>query len=179
MSDAIVTIEEAVLAKSPKEVLDFASNVLADTAYALSDLLRRDLSFGDTALFHDWCKKASKSLKSFEELLNERTKAAVIANGSKVTEKGTLELDVGDGKVQRVIPTKTTPDNELTERVLRDRGLSVESWMRRTVVYKADETLLKKLLENKMITEQEYKKCFGEVKYKLDKIRMKDEESDD
>lgn len=166
------------IAIKPLEALQFADQHWVAAAGLLSNILRSELTQKETALFHEWMLKRADDVDSFRELMRKRLLEMVRVSGVKVTEKGTLELDLGDGIVQRASPTTTLPDSKLTEKMLRSKKLSPDTYMLKTVTYKASNDTLKKLLEEKLITEEEYKSCFKETTYKLGKTSRKGEDDE-
>lgn len=179
MTDSIIPAAPAELAITPKEALAFAENHLVAATALLSNAIREELSTEETALYHEWFLKKIDSIDAFRELMRKRLLEMVVQKGTKVTDKGTLELDLGGGRVQRASPTTTLPDDKLTERVLRDKQLEVSAHMNCTIKYKADESKLKILVEQGKLTADDLKKCYKPTTYKLGKTGMKSEDVDE
>jgi hypothetical protein len=179
MADSIVKAEPVAIAVTPKEALAFAENHWVASMQLLSNAIREELSNEDTALFHEWMLKKADDIDSFRELMRKRLLDVVKEKGTKVTDKGTLELDLGGGRVQRASPTTTLPDDKLTERVLKDKGVDATAHMNAIIKYKADESKLKALVEQGKLTADDLKKCYKPTSYKLGKTGMKSEDVDE
>lgn len=161
------------------ETIKHLDDSLANVAIALSELMRMDLRPAEVAAIHDFTDKTVKSLDAFKVLARNRIEAAVKESGVQVTEKGTKVLDLGNGRVQRISPTSTKPNNKKVESLLRSKKLPLDVWMLRTVSYAADESKLKELMDCKLITEEDFKGCFGETTYRVGKSTVKGEDEDD
>lgn len=178
MSDELATVPQQQLAIKPLEALQFADQHWINATALLSQVMRGELDNKETALFHEWMLKRAEDVDEFRDVMRKRLLEIVKTKGSKVTDKGTLELDLGDGKVQRASPVTTLPDSKLTEQMLRNKKLSVDSYMLKTIMYKASDDTLKTLLAEKLITEDDYKSCFKPTSYKLGKTGRKGEDDE-
>lgn len=177
MSDEIAKQEPQQLAIRPLEILKEAEEIFTNSMQRLSAALIQDCDPFETAKIHDWTKKTEKSIQAFKDNARERLNTFLQQHGQVVTEKGTLEMDFGNGWKQRAIPTNTTPSDKLTERVLRAKGLDLNVHMDKELKYCASDAKLRYLLEQELLTQAEYKQCFGELAYRIGASeRVKEEE---
>lgn len=172
-------IQQLELTLTPSTIIRSASDVWASIVQQLSPLLQQDLTPTELALIHDFTEQGKKSLDAFSELSRNRLLALVKEKGQIVTDNGTLELPLGNGRVQRAIPMSTKPNDKLTEKMLKGRNLPLTSGMDTDVKYKANDTKLCALRQTNAITEDDYLSCFPERQYRLGKTVMKDEENND
>jgi hypothetical protein len=170
--------QQGALTKSPAEWLAIADDTFTTAMQRMSAALIQELDPAEVAAIHDFTKKADKSIQAFKDNSRERLLTYVLERGSQVTERGTLELDLGNGRVQRATPANTKPNDKLTERVLRSKGLDVGVWMDKEVKFVVNEVKLKELLETQQITESEYKQCFGKLEFRLGATEPKSEEEE-
>lgn len=170
--------EKHAIATKPLEWLKRADEIFTEAMQQLSAAIIQDCDSAEVARIHEWAKRSEASLKMFKDNARERAMAFILQSGKVVTEKGTLELEVGDGFVQRAIPTNTKPDHGKTERMLRAKGLSLDEHMDKLVSYEANDNKLRRLLDGEEITQAEYKSCFGELAYRVMPLTKVEEDSD-
>lgn len=176
--DEIVKKEETQL-DTFKQKLDTTTNFMVSMFQSLSTILQGELTNEQTAQLHDFTTKGKESFEAFKENSRERLLDILVKQGKQVTERGTLEIMVSEGRKQRAIPTNAGPDSKNIESLFRSKGLSPDSWMRRDVKYKVDDMLLKKAVDAKLITEAEVKACYPPLKYRIGKTVAADEEDND
>lgn len=176
---SLALTEEKQLSVTPLERIKLAETEWVLVTAHLSTLLRADLNPTETALFHEFLKKREDDVKSFHKVVRERLEKVIVEKGSKVTDKGTLELDLGNGRVQRATVTKTAPDDKRTEAMLKRKGLSIDTHMDKDIKYKANEMKLRMLLEQQLITEADYKSTIPPVSYRIGKTSVSGEQDDE
>lgn len=174
MADEIVKKEDAPL-DIFKQHLSETHNLFKDSMQNLSALLQQELTPTQLAVLHEWTSKSQATVKAFDENFRERLLIVLREQGTEVTAKGTLQIALDDGRVQRAVPTNTKPSDKLVENKLRSKKLDIKEWMREDVKYKVDEDKLKVLLARGLLTEQEYRDCFEERSYRVSKPQLKEE----
>lgn len=170
-----VDVQETGIVK-PLDLLKNANETFVAVAQNLSALLQADLSPLEMALIHDWTSKKQDDIKDFDSLLQERILDYVKSNGKQVTEAGTLEVGLGDGRFQRITPTTTKPNDKLTERKLKSKGIPLDEGMDKSVKMIVNETKLAKLLADKKLSKEDYEECFAERSYRVGSTIIRDEE---
>lgn len=176
--DEIVKKEEAQLSIF-SQVLEQSTSYLVASFQSLSQLLQGELTNEQTAQLHDFSTKGKESFEAFKENFRERLSNILVKDGTQVTEGGTLEMRVGEGRKQRAIPTNNRPSAELVERMFRDRKMSPDSWMQVDKKYKVSDMLLQKAIAANLITEADVKACYPPLKYRIGKTQAADEEDDE
>lgn len=176
--DEIVKKEEHALAKSPLEWLKIADDTFTEAMQRMSAAIIQDTDATETALIHNFTKKSEASIKAFKDNARARLLTFILEKGQTVTEKGTLELSLSNGQVQRAVPTNTKPNDKLTERVLRAKGLDINTWMDKEVSYSVNERKMMELLQTEQLTETEYKQCFTEKAYRIGATQPAGEDED-
>ncbi len=177
--DEIVKAEVSnALTVKPLEWLKKADEVFVEAMTRMSAAMIQECDSSEVAAIHDWTKKSEKSIQMFKDNARERLLSFILAKGEKVTDKGTLQISLDNGRVQRAIPTNTKPADRLTERMLRAKGLSIETYMNKVVKYTADERKLQTLLDTEQITTSEFKSCFDDISYRIgaSEVTPEDEE---
>ncbi len=175
MSDEIVKKEQHALT-TVSQYVDAANNYIASAATLISDALRT-CSEEEVALIHEWALRGKESFEEFDKVTKGRLLEYMKTNARQVTEKGTLEIDIGNGRVQRATPTSTKPDDKLTEKVLRDNKLPPETCMLPTTSWKIDMSRFGNL--KTVLTEEEHARCFKPVSYRVGKTKVKGEDDDE
>jgi hypothetical protein len=107
-----------------------------------------------------------KGVEGLRTTFGERVKEKVVAEGDKVTEKGTLEWSL-NGYTIRATPTRTGVDPKKLEARLRGKGLKPDEHMTPTTTYKVSDVLLAALLATGKLTQQEVDDCRYELNYAL------------
>lgn len=107
-----------------------------------------------------------KGVEGLKTTFGERVKETVVAEGDKVTEKGTLEWSL-NGYTIRATPTRTGTDPKKLEARLRGKGLKPDEHMTPTTTYKVSEALLLALVASGKLTQQEVDDCRYELNYAL------------
>lgn len=175
----IVKKQEDSLVKSPLEWMRIAEDTFTDAMQRMSAAIIQDTDATETALIHNFTKRAEASIKSFKDNARNRLLTYILEKGTSVTEKGTLELPLSNGQVQRAVPTNTKPNDKLTERVLRAKGLSLDMYMDKEVKYCVNERKMAQLIQDEILTDAEYKQCFGEKAYRVGATQASGESEDE
>lgn len=168
--DEIVKKEEAQLT-TVAQFVSAANEHIASAAQLISEAMR-NASETEMPLIRTWALKGKESFEAFDKSTRESVLEVLKTKGRRVTAAGTLELDVGNGMVQRAVPTKTTPDDKLTEKALKDASLPTSECMDATVIYKVNPV---KFAEFEKRYPDLAKKCYKEVSYRVGKISAKGE----
>jgi hypothetical protein len=167
----IVKEEEQQLTTT-RQLVEAANNMVATAAGYISEALR-SCSEAETAYIHEWALKGQDSFKAFSETSRDRLLKYIKSHGQVVTEKGTLEVDLGGGRVQRAVPISTKPDDKLTEKMLRDNKLPIESVMYATQIWKVDTAKFE--AASKTWPKEMVDKCYKERSYRVGKTGVKGE----
>lgn len=166
------------LSIAPKEALELSRTAFNNVTFLLSQAIQQELTPTEQADYHEWTSKAADSLKNFKEALRSRLLEVLTSQGTRVTEKGTLQIELGEGRVQRAVPSNTKPDDKLVESRVRAKDLSPEVWMDRVITYKVNESKLQSLVDSGQFTKEDYAACFKPTSYRVGKPQ-KIGESDD
>lgn len=145
------------------------------TLQQLADMLNNMLATADTARkvadAHDAARKVEDVAKQFAKAFRNKCLEAILAHGTRVTEKGTLELDLGNGLAQQAIPTKTGIDPEKLEGLLRAKGWVPERAMDPEISYKVNADKVAGLVHSGRITQGEREAIEYDLVYRVTKVQ--------
>lgn len=112
-------------------------------------------------------------LKSWEENLGDLSKSvrgtllAILRNsGEVVTDAGTLRAQIGEYQVE-ARPQKTGLDKSKVQALFLAKGININEWMQKTIVYDIDQIKIDALLEQGEITRAELDTCRPEKTWAL------------
>ena len=171
--------EEPSQIARPLDLLPKAREQFVQGTQILSQMLQSECTQEEIALIHEFISKSEEDLEAFHEAARKRLLDYLVTKGEKVTDKGTLMLRLGEGRVQRAVPTNTKPDSKLTESTLRNRGLSPDAWMDRDVKYIVNEVKMKQLRAEGKLSDEDYAMCFKKVSYRIGKTQLLSEVDDE
>lgn len=169
---------EAALDKRPMEWLQEADTVLVKSVSHLSAAMVQELTDAEITSIHDFVDKAIKALKVFKDNARERVMAAIVLRGKPVTNRGTLEIELGNGRVQRAIPDDTGYDVDMVEKLLRAKNLDVNIYLdKKPIKYVVNEMRLMQMVAEGLLTSEELKQCKSPIVYKIGRTQAaKDEQ---
>lgn len=102
----------------------------------------------------------------FKNTVRTRAIQLLQAAGTKVTDKGSLQVLIGGYKLT-AIPTRTGLDPKKLETVLRRRGLDPTAGMNPTVTYKVDQQKVDKLVAEGKLTQGDLEAATYEESYRV------------
>lgn len=115
----------------------------------------------------DFLKTLESAVERLRDMVEERTVQEIRQHGAKVTEKGTMQLTLGNWDC-RAIPNKTGTDPKKLEARLRTKGVHPEDHMRAKITYEIDAEKLKALVERGIMTQEEVNSCAYDLTFRLD-----------
>lgn len=118
----------------------------------------------------DFLNQLVKTVTDNNEVLRERALAYTRQYGAPVTDKGTLETQVGS-HVLRAIPTRTGYDPKLVGPMLRGFKLQPEAGMDPTITYKVNPGKLEALVKAGTVDEDRMEECRYPLSYRLEVTR--------
>ena len=133
--------------------------------------IARELSDAPTELMPD-AKALLDTLEDWVEEQKRRVTEHLLmyasVNGAKVTDKGTLQAELGDFLV-RAIPTTTQPDTDKVKALLFAKGHKDPTvFLEKKVTYKATRTTLDVLVAQGHFTQEEADSCIATDKVRLE-----------
>lgn len=125
---------------------------------------------------HDAVSDYDKALTDFDKLARQRVLDFVLTKGVKTTDAGSMELDLGNGRVQPLLVQRSGTDPKKFEAMIRAKQLSVADNMDAEVKYKFNENKAAALIALGKMTIEELDTCAYEVSYRVNKTKgAKDE----
>ena len=152
-------MSDLVLAKSEIQL------ALRGLATALSSL-----SEDQIPVAIDFLRQMEKTVAYNEGLLKARALEFMQTAGNQITEKGTLEAQVGS-YTMRAVPTRTGFDPKLIGPMLRTKRMDQEAGMDPTITYKVNPDKLARLLSDGLLTDADLDQCRFEKSFRLEVTR--------
>lgn len=122
MNALATTYKEAMVAAKNHFELGFQAITAA--------VAMKDLGSHELATIHDYAKSLDDALSETTKLARARVLAVALEKGSPVGEKGlSRELDLGDGRVQRITIQKSGTDPKKFEAAVRAKQAPVSKYM--------------------------------------------------
>ena len=159
------------LARSPKEWVQKADESYAISMAELNAALLQKCEADELAMIHDFVMTVKQSAEAFIKSSKKQLMVHVLENGQKITQKGTMGLDLGNGYAQYIKPKSTKKDADMVERLLRAKTLDPAHYMDTEPKYYVNEVKLALAVEKGLLTEKELEACVPELTYVVGKSK--------
>lgn len=162
---------------SPKAIEKFntsaltaAEGAIGQALQILADALSNSPDTATVIQVQQAIKSWNKRIEDTEKVSKAILIQALRDSGTKVTDKGSLSLTVGEFRVE-ARPTRTGLDPKKVEALLRAKDLSLDELMDKEVKYILNETRLATAVEQELLTQEELETCRYELSYALQPIQ--------
>lgn len=165
------------LVKKPEETVQLAREEYTKSLQYLGALLGDSkLTPVVASMVHDTISDFDKELGKFDDLARMRVVDFVTKQGHKISDAGSMELDLGNGMVQPLLIQRSGRDPKKVEALLRAKNMSPDTHMDIEVKYKFSEGKAAIMVAQGLITQAELDTCNYEVTYRVNKSKpAKDE----
>lgn len=172
MQLAAPAFDADTLARNPDEAIKVAGATFTTSLQYLGAVLGdKNLKPDVASRIHDATSEYSTELEKFDRLARARVVDFVSKHGKRISDAGSMELDLGNGMVQPMLVQKSGHDPKKVEAMLRAKNLSVDDYMDIEVKYKYSEGKAAVLVASKKITADELETCRYETTYRVTKSK--------
>lgn len=160
------------LAKSPKSQSSLATTlpliavVMNDGFKALAKYLSTPLTKPEMAEVFDQLKVWEEDFEALAKNARDSILALIKADGQKVTDTGTLRLEVGGWKLEAQ-PQRTGYDAKKVEAFLRGRQMDPANYMDAEITYKVNPGKLLVLIQSGKLSEAEAETLKHDLSYRV------------
>lgn len=157
------------LSKKPMEWAELARNTYALSMAQVNAALLQKCTPEELATIHDFLSDIDKSSKTFKSTAKKLMLDYVMKLGKKVSKKGSLGLDLGNGRAQYARIKSTQLEQKRVVALLNAKALPLDKHMDVEVSYLVNEVKLQAAVLAGLLTEKEIEACRPEKVYTLGK----------